>query len=483
MGDKSRVVLVQAPEKAGVAVPDEAKLAAVMKSAAGKPIAAYVDTVADQVLMDKLPEPGKIVKTTAKEPYGITEWELSNGVKVVLKPTTFKQDEVVFRATSPGGTSLASDADFIPAMTAAQVMSAGGVGKFSAIELQKVLSGKAAVVRPIIQELEEGLTGSASPKDLETLFQLIYLSFTQPRADPTIFGVLTSQMKTVLANQEASPAFAFNVALQVTLYQDHMRARPLTAGLVDQMGLEKSLAFYKDRFADASDFTFVFVGTFDLEAMKPLAERYLGSLPALHRSETWKNVGLVTVKGVVPKVVKKGLEPQSQVGITFSGPMKYNRDQRIAMRALGMVLETRLRESLREDLSGTYGVSATPGYLQIPEQRYTFSVRFGCNPTRTDELTKAVFKEIEALKANGPTEKQVGDVREALIRDFETSTKQNGYLLTQIYLRYQVPGDLGEFFSLADFYKTGVTSALIHEAARTYLNTDNYVQVTLLPEK
>ncbi len=483
MSDKSRVVMVQAPEKTGVAVPDDAKLATVIKDAAGRTITPYVDTVTGQKLMNTLPEPGKIVKITTKDPYGITEWDLSNGAKVVLKPTSFKQDEIVFRATAPGGTSLAGDADYIPAMTAAQVISAGGIGTFSAVELPKVLSGKAASVRPIIGELEEGLMGSASPKDLETLFQLINMTFTQPRADPTIFGILTSQMKTMLANQEASPGYAFNVALQTTLYQNHLRALPLTAAAVDRMSLEKSLAFYKDRFADASDFTFVFVGTFELDSMKPFVERYLASLPSLHRNEKWKNIGMAPVTGVVPKVVKKGVEPQSQVGIVFSGPMKYNRDQRVAIRALGMVLDTKLRESLREDLSGTYGVSVTPGYMQIPEERYTFSIRFGCNPTRTDELVKAVFKEIAALKADGPTEKQVSDVREALGREFETNTKQNNYLLTQIYLRYQVPSDLGEFFTLGDFYKTGVTTALIHDAARTYLNTDNYVQVTLLPEK
>ncbi len=404
-------------------------------------------------------------------------------MKVVLKPTSFKQDEIVFRATSPGGTSLATDADFIPATTAAQVISAGGVGKFSAIDLQKVLAGKAASVRPIIGELEEGVTGSGSPKDLETLFQLIHLTVTAPRADPTIFGVLTGRMKSMLASQRSSPMFAFSEAVQTTLYQNHLRARPLAEADVDKMSLEKSLAFYKDRFADAGDFTFVFVGTFDLATIKPLVEQYLASLPSAHRIETWKNVHLDPVKGVVEKVVKKGIEPQSQTGIIFTGPMKYSRDQRVAMRALGMVLETRLRESLREDLSGTYGASASPQYFQIPEERYSFAISFGCNPTRADELRKAVFKEIEALKANGPTDKQVSDVKETMLRDIETNSKQNAYLMTQIYLRYQVPTDLGDFFDLAEFYKTGLTRELVHTAAQTYLNTANYVAVRLMPEK
>ena len=481
LSDRSRVIVVSAPEKAGVVVPDEAKLAAVVKGVGTKEISAYVDTVGNQVLLDKLPEPGKIVKTTPKEVFGITEWDLSNGVKVVLKPTNYKMDEIVFRATSPGGTSLASDEDFIPARTATQVMSITGLGNFNAIDLRKVLAGKIATVSPLISELEEGLIGSCSPKDLETMFQLIYLRFMAPRSDKEAFAAHLAQGRAVLANQQASPAYAFSEALQSTLTQNHPRARMLTVEMIDQMNLEKSLAFYKDRFADAGDFTFVFVGSFDLEMMRPFVERYLASLPALHRNETWKDVGIHTPKGVVEKVVRKGIEPQSRAAIVFSGPFQYNQNNRVAIRALGMVLDTKLREVLREDLSGTYGVSVAPSYTIIPRQEFSFTIQFGCNPQRTDELVKVVFQEIESLKQSGPSEKQVSDVREALLRDFETNSRQNSYLLSQIYLRYQVPQDLGEFFCLGEFYKT-LNAKMIWDAARSYLTPDNYVKVTLFPE-
>ena len=479
---RNRVIVVSAPQKDGLAVPDGPKLASVVAGAASRELTAYVDTAAGLTLMDTPPKPGSIVRTTEKAAFGITEWDLSNGVKVVLKPTTFKADEIMFRATSPGGTSLASDADYVAASSAASVIGAGGLGQINAIELRKVMSGKAATVRPVIGELEEGLTGSASPKDLETLFQLIHMTFTQPRADPTIFGVLTTQMKTVLANQAASPAFAFSETLQRTLFQDHVRARPMTPERVAEMSLEKSFAFYKDRFADASDFTFVFVGSFEPAAIKPLVERYLASLPSLGRKETWKNVGMGPVTGVVEKSVKKGIEPQSQVAMVFSGPFQWNRGQRVAIRAMASVLETRLRETLREELSGTYGVQVSPTYTQIPNEQFLFNIGFGCNPARAAELVKAVLKEIEALKAAGPTEKQVSDIREQLIRDFETNIKQNAYLLGQIWIRYQVPQDLGEFFTLNEYYKT-VDAAFIKDAAKRYLDTANYVQVTLLPEK
>ena len=256
----------------------------------------------------------------------------------------------------------------------------------------------------------------------------------------------------------------------------------MSPALIDEMNLDKSFAFYKDRFADASDFTFVFVGTFDLATMKPLVERYLGSLPSTGRKETWKDVGMKPATGVAEKTVKKGVEPQSQVAIILSGPFVWNREQRVAIRAMASVLETRLRETLREDLSGTYGVSVSPNYTQIPREEFMMNISFGCNPTRAAELTKVVFKEIEAFKTAGPTEKQVTDIREQLIRDFETNSKQNAYLLGQIWIRYQVPMDLGEFFSLNEFYKT-VDAAMIQKAAKAYLDTKNLVQVTLLPEK
>jgi zinc protease len=482
MGDRNRVVVVSAPQKEGVAVPDEVKLAAVIKSAATKEIKPYVDTAGDQPLLGKIPEPGKIIKTGAREAIGITEWQLANGVKVVLKPTNYKQDEIVFRAMSPGGTSLASDKDYMAAYTADEVISAGGLGKFSAVELRKVLAGKMASARPYIDETEEGISGSASPKDLETMFQLIYLTFTQPRADPTIFGVLTAQMKAVLANQKASPEYAFGETLQTTLSQNHFRAHPMTPELVDEMNLDKSLAFYKDRFADASDFTFVFVGNIDLQAMKPLVERYLGALPSIHRKESWKDVGIKPPKGVVQKSVKKGIEPKSQAAIVFTGPFKYDQEHRIAIRALTLVLDTKLRETLREELSGTYGVSVSPIYTKIPRQEYMFRISFGCNPERTDELIKVIFREIENLKANGPSEKQVNDTRQALLRDNETSMKQNSYLLSQIAYRYQLHEDPNRLVEIPKYYQA-LSAKTIWDAARTYLSAKNYVQVTLFPEK
>ncbi|HSB08127.1 MAG TPA: insulinase family protein [Blastocatellia bacterium] len=480
--DQNRLVIITAPEKSGLVVPDEAKLAAVIKAAPAKDLKPYVDMVGTAALLDPLPTPGTVTRTTTKDTVGITEWELSNGVKVVLKPTTFKADEILFRATSPGGTSLASDQDYITASSATQLITAGGLGKFNAIDLRKILTGKVAAASPFIGELEEGLNGSSSRKDLETMFQLIYLRFTQPRADATAFNVQATQQKTLLANQKASPEFSFFEALTTTRFQNHLRRRFPTPATVDEWNLDKSLAFYKDRFADASDFTFVFVGTFDLATMKPLVERYLGSLPSIHRKETWKDVGVRNPPGIVEKRVEKGVEPKSLTAIAFSGPFQPDQTQRVAIRAMGEVLQTRLLEKIREDLGGTYSITAGASYQIIPKPMYSITIQFGCAPQRTDDLVKRVFEEIEELKTKGATEKQVTDEKEALLRDFETSSKLNNYLLAQLTLRYQYGDDPAALWNLPEYYRK-LDGAMIQQAARTYLNTNTYVRVSLFPEK
>jgi zinc protease len=480
--DGNRVVLVSAPQREGVVMPDEATLAKLMTVAETKTLEPYVDNVGSSTLLESAPARGTIVKSTTRPGFGISEWELSNGVKVVLKPTTFKEDQILFRGFSPGGTSLAPDADFIAADSASQIISAGGLGRFSSLELGKVLTGKVVQVEPYIDELEEGVTGSGSRKDLETMFQLIYMTFTQPRPDPALFGVMMSQTRIMLANRINQPDYQFIITRDAALSQNHFRTRPITPELIDQMNLDKSLAFYKDRFADASDFTFVFVGSFDEAAMRPLVEQYLASLPSLRRKETWKDVGINPPRGVVEKRVEKGIEPKSRASINFTGTFQYDQAQRVAIRAMAMVLETRLREILREDLGGTYSVGASASYSKLPDPEYRVTIDFGCSPDRTEALVKAVFQEIEKFKTDGPTEKQASDVREAMLREFETNIKQNGYLLGQISGKYEYGEEPESLLLVPEFYKK-ITAATIQTAARTYLDTKNYVQVTLFPAK
>lgn len=480
--NKNRLVLVTAPQKPGLAMPDEAKLAAIIKESASAEVKPYVDTVASAVLLESLPAPGKIEKTSTNDKAGLTIWELGNGVKVVLKPTDFRADEILFRAGSPGGTSLVSDADYVPASTATQVINAGGVSKFSATDLGKMLAGKVATATPYIGELEEGLNGASSRKDLETMFQLIYLRFTQPRADANAFAAQATQARTFMNNQSVIPEFAFFEALSAARYQNHPRRRLQTAATVNEWNLDKSLAFYKDRFADASDFTFYFVGSFDEATMKPLVERYLGTLPSLKRKESWKDIGVKLPAGVVEKRVEKGIEPKSRAAIVFSGPFVFDQEKRVAIRSMSEILQTRLLELIREELGGTYSITAAYGFQKYPKSEYSITIQFGCSPERTDDLIKRVFGEIEKFKAEGPTEKQLNDEKEALLREFETNSKQNAYLLNQIMLRFYHNDDPAGIWLVPDFYKK-LDAATVKDAAKQYLNTQSFVKVTLFPEK
>jgi zinc protease len=444
-------------------------------------LTAYVDRISTQPLLARLPSAGTITTASTNDALGITEWRLSNGVRVVLKPTTFKQDEILFRAVSPGGTSLASDADFIAAQTAAMVIAQGGLGGLSRIDLEKVLAGTTVFVGADIGETEEGLGGGAASKDLEAMFQLVYLRFTAPRADPVAFGVLTDQLKVTLANQSAMPDTVFDEALTAALTQNHLRARPLTPASVTQMNLDKSLAFYKDRFADASDFTFVFVGSFNLATMKPLVERYLASLPALQRNEVPKDVGIRPPAGVVRKQVRSGIAPRSQVSIVFSGAFENDEMHRLVVTTMGDTLAGNLQRTLREDLGGTYGVSVVPAFTKRPAE-YRLTINFACDPARTEALVTRAFQVIDDFKRIGPDARQVADARSALARDFETNSARNDYLLNRILFKYEFGEDVKDVFNMQPFYDQ-LTAPMLRDAARAYLDTSRYVQVTLVPEK
>jgi zinc protease len=480
--EQNRLVIVSAPEAAGVVLPDETQLAAVVKAAASKRLEAYVDVAATQALMDKPPARGAVVKTTPRDA-GIIEWTLSNGATVVLKPTTLKENQILFRAFAPGGTSLASDADFIPARVADNVVAAGGVADFSTAMLDKMLVGKVVGVSPFIDEINQGLGGGSTPQDLETMFQLLHLRFTQPRADPTAFAALAGQARALLANQLASPDVVFANTLQSLLSRNNPRRQPETPATVDQWNLAKSMAFYKARFADASNFTFVFVGSFTPETIKPLVETYLASLPATNTHETWRDLGIAPPTGVVEKTVEMGIAPKSEVAIVFSGAFSYDDPHRLAMRALTMVLQSRLFDTIRQELGGTYSIEVTPYMRKFPRPEYNVRIDWTCDPARTAALVQRVFEEIEFVKRTSFSPGQVIRIRDALTRDFEQDSQDNGYLLNEIARRYE-EGDAEHVAAAVDRRAriAALTGDAIQDAARTYLDTSNYVKVTMMPQ-
>ncbi len=481
LADRNRVILVDAPAKEGLTIPTEAELLAVFDLVDGKEIAPYEDTVTDAPLLAAVPTPAAIVNEERIEEIGVIDWRLENGVRVLLKPTDFQDDQVVFRATSPGGHSLAGDAQFFAAVTATAVVGQGGVGELSLVDLQKVLTGKAVRVQPTISQSSEGMSGAASPKDLATMFQLIYLYFTAPRADETAFGAFKQRLEASLANVGADPGSVFADTVSVTMSQHHHRARPLTAGLIEEMDLDASLGFYRDRFADAGDFTFVFVGNFDVDSIRPLVQTYLGGLPSTGREETWRDPSIDPPQGVIRKTVHRGVEPQSQTNIIFTGAVPYSRGSAYALQSMSQVLETWLRETLREELGGTYSVSVSGSVSRIPRERYRVNIAFGSAPERADELASVVFHHIDSLKTTGPSTDDVVKVQEAHRRARETNLRRNNYWVGQIVGRVIEGTDLREILRSGDLTEA-LDAATIQGAARRFFDLNNYLHAVLLPE-
>ena len=481
--DENRVIIASAPLKDGVRVPKEADLLAVFDRAAKAPVVAWVETLSDAPLLPRLPAKGRVTNTRAIASVGVTEWTLSNGARVLVKPTDFKADEVLLTAYSNGGTSLASDRDFMSAALASQIVGLGGLGTFNRTDLGKKLTGKAVSLTASIGPVSEGFSGRASPRDLETLFQLMHLQFTAPRLDSTAFQAFRNQVLPSLANRGSSPEAVFSDTVQVTLGQHHLRARPITTAVFNEVDIAKSYAFFRDRFADAGDFTFVFVGNVALDSLKPLVEQYLATLPTTGRKESWKNTMPTMPRGVIEKIVRKGTEPKAQTVMAFTGPFVYTPENRFLLRALTDAFQIKLNETLREQLGGTYSpsVGASPSRVPVPE--YIIRVDFGSSPENVDALSRTVLALIDTLKAKGPSAADVEKVKEQLIRTRETEVKTNGYWAANIGGRDQAGEDLAGLLAPYDAMIRNLTPAQIQQAARLYFDTKNYARFVLLPDR
>ncbi len=481
--NSNRVVIVMGPEKEGVVPPTEEEIRKMLDEAAQMQVTPYAEEDLGTELMATMPVAGKTAGTKEFPTTNVTEITMSNGLKVVLKSTDFKNDEILMTATSPGGTSLYSDEDYQSASNASAIINQSGVGEYSPTDLQKLFAGKTVSVSPFIGDLSEGMSGSAAPKDFETMLQLTHMYFTNPRKDEGAYQSLIAKNKMILQNLMSNPNFYYSDQLSKIMSQNNPRGGGFpTMEDLDKIDFERSYVIYTERFADASDFTFFFVGNFSIEEITPMLELYLGSLPSLQRGETWVDRGVRPPTGVVEKVVNKGTDPKSMVTINFTGKKKYDKKENYDLSSLGEVLSIKLIEILREEKSGVYGVGASGNSTKYPEESYTFRISFPCGPENVDELVAATFDEIENIKKNGVTDEDIQKIRETQARNREENLKKNRYWLNQLKGYYSNSTDLETFFEREKLTEE-VNSKDLQSAAKKYLKMDNYVKVVLMPEE
>ncbi len=479
--DEDRVILVSGPRKEGLAPPVEEELLAVFDRIGALEIAAWEDDVGEGALAPVPPAPGRIVERSAIEELGVAEWRLSNGVRVILRPSDFKNDEILFASFSPGGVSQVSDEDWLEATVATSVVQLSGLGNFSLTQLNKALAGKVARASPIIGPFFEGINGRGSPRDVEALFELIYLSATAPRRDREAFDSFLTRQGTLLRNQSAMPMIAWVRTLQELLTQQHPRRRFVTEEMLSEVDLDRVFAVYEDRFRDFSDFTFVFAGAFELEGIEPLVLTWLGGLPSGDRDEGWRDVGVRAPEGRIERTVYRGLEDQAQVALVHTGPFEQTQLNRYRLNSLVSLLRDRLRERLREELGGAYSANVGGGAERIPVSTFVVEVSFGCDPARVEEMLQAVREEIERLWTELATDEEVARIREQQRRGRETAKETNGFWLGALQTTYQSGDDPLGILTYEELFEE-LDAEMIRAAAVDYLGGENLVQVLLLPE-
>ncbi len=481
--DENRVVVITAPEKEESPIPSEAEIEKLLVESAAKEVAAYVDDVVDEPLMAEVPKAVEVKNTVAMDEIGTTEITLANGVRVIMKSTDFKNDEIRFTANSPGGSSLYSDEDYQSASYAARIVQEAGIGKFDLNQMDKMMTGKKVSVSPYIGERYEGMNGSASPDDIEIMFQLIHQYFTNPRKDAAVLEAYKMKEKSIYKNLLSNPQYYFMDQTMKIKSQNHpRRGFPTTEGL-DQIDLDRAYQIYKERFADASDFTFYFVGNFDPANLTELCAQYLGNLPSIDRDENWKDIGSDYPDGKVVKDLVKGEAPKSYIDMTFHGPFEWNDKNRYAFRSMIDVMRIKLRESMREDKGGVYGVRVSGNTYQYPESEYSINISFNSDPGNVEELIETAMKDIKNAKVDAITEEDLKKVTEIQKQSMVKDLKENRYWIRQLDYAYKNGLDPMKIKMESLEKASGELSVEdLKNAANQYFDYDRFIKIVMEPE-
>ena len=477
----NRVLFIAIPETSKEFCPTQDEALAMISNMDNMEVAAYEDKVSDEPLMAQEPAGGRIVSETPNQIYGTTKLVLSNGVEVYLKPTDFKADEILMEGTSVGGSSLYPDKDILDITALNSVATLGGLGNFSQVDLQKVLAGKNVSVNASVGGRTESINGSSSPKDFETMLQLIYLRFTASRQDADAFASYKTRTKSQLESAKANPLSSFSDSLQVALYGHHPRVFTMQPEHVDQINYDKVMQMFNDRFSDAGDFKFFFVGNIDIETAKPLIAKYLGSLPSNGRKETSRDTGMRWQKGNRVKEYTKQLQtPQATIFMGYHGDVAYTLRNSILMSFLYQALDMDFTEQVREQEGGTYGVTCIGQLSKFPIEEEILQIIYQTDPTKRQQLNGLIDKIVSEMAANGPSESHLQKVREYMQKQYADNQKENSYWL----------GNLDEYFdSNIDFTEgfldivNNITVKDVQQFANDLIKQGNKTTVILTAEE
>jgi zinc protease len=477
--DQNMVVTVTGPKKDDIKMPTVDEISKAIQEVKTEKIEAYVDKVSNKPLVEKVAGVGTVKSSVEDKTYGTTEWTLSNGAKVVFKKTDFKADEVQLNAFSQGGTSLA-DINTLPSATlASQLVSNGGVGEFSSTDLDKMLAGKVVMVQPIIAESFEGFMGSSSPKDFETMLQLVYLYFTQPREDEPTYTTFMERMKAIYANAGADPRMNFRDSVSILMANRNARVMPTNVDFLNKVNYKLGLDFYRSRFADASDFVFVFTGNINPDEVKGVVEKYLGGLPSIKRVETAKDNGVRAPKGKVQNYFKKAMKtPKASVSISYTGSSDYTLENKVLVDIIKSVLNNRYIEEIREKEGATYGVGVRFNVRKFPTPSFTANFTFDTDPARKERMIEIIHNEVKSIMTQGPSEENLQKAKEFMLKSYEQNQRENSYWSAAIREKYENNLDINsKYLELVN----GITVAKVKEMAEKLFGQGNIVEVVMSP--
>ena len=480
--DSNQVVIIAGPAKEGLKYPTKEEVISLLKGMKDLDLQAYVDKVSDEPLMKEAPKGGKIISEKEGDIYGSTKLVLSNGVTVYVKKTDFKADEIRMKGTSLGGKSIFPDKDALNFAVIDNVIAVGGLGNFSQVDLTKVLAGKKVSVNAGLGATTENVFGTCSPKDFETMMQLTYLTFTAPRKDAEAFESFKNRMKAQLESAQANPLSSINDSLQKAMYNNHPRVVMMKPEMVDQIDYDRILEMYNDRFKDASDFTFYFVGNIDLETAKPLIAEYLGALPAINRKETFKDTKMSIRKGVYKnEYAKEQQTPTATIVFLYSGKAPYTLKNDILLSFATQVLDMVYTEEVREKEGGTYGVNCYGDLQKYPKEQLLLQIVFQTDPAKKDKLAGIVVDELKKLAAEGPSDVHLQKVKEYMLKKYADNQKENGYLMNNLNDYFYYGMDMTEGYT--DIVNS-ITAKDIQKFVSDLLKQGNEIEVTMtVPNK